>query len=234
MKIALADFVGTASAETQLVSLSAGNPVTIKAKIESLTAKYGRMKAKAQTPARKERMGATKISISKLKAALKVAEKEAKGKPYKKSSKAAPAMATKKTTPAKKAAAAPSDPKKHKLDKKDVGLLKDYIKDSNKQLQQAYDLEEEARSDVYAKSFDRPSKAKVAARMKKHPKFKEAMKLHSKAMDTHNEANSLAKAAHPRSLYPKGKKGDLLHHDATRDIIDSIYEKHPAPNRKYS
>lgn len=100
MKITLADFVGTASAEPQLVSLSAVNIKLTTSRLKALEAKIERMKKKPQTEARKKRIKEAKETAKKYTADLKVAQKELKSgdkKPAKGKTAAKPETESKKT-----------------------------------------------------------------------------------------------------------------------------------------
>lgn len=85
INIALVDLVATASAprihHVDFMSLSAHNPKVVKSKIERLTAKFARIKAKPKTEARTRRMAETKKRIGELKVILKDAIKAEKAKP---------------------------------------------------------------------------------------------------------------------------------------------------------
>lgn len=89
INIAMVDLVAEASASkpspkinhVDFMSLSAHNPTVVKDKIERLTAKIARIKAKPKTEARTRRMAVTKKRIGELKVLLKEAIKAEKAKP---------------------------------------------------------------------------------------------------------------------------------------------------------
>lgn len=86
IQIAVVDLVASASAAPRIhhvdfMSLSAHNPTVVKGKIESLTAKIERIKAKPKTEARTRRMAEVKKRVGELKVLLKEAIKAEKDKP---------------------------------------------------------------------------------------------------------------------------------------------------------
>lgn len=112
MKITLADFVGTASAEPQLVSLSAVNIKLTTSRLKALEAKIERMKKKPQTEARKQRIKEAKATVKTYTAALKAAQKELKSGDKKPAKTAKGKVAAK---PATKTKSGGSDEKRDRL-----------------------------------------------------------------------------------------------------------------------